>query len=150
MARGRKLKPLEIKVLNGNPGHRPLPIDSVKFQELESAVTPEWLDEMAKECWEWYSPLLLNQKILTRGDLHNLEAFCSAYSRWRQAEEQVKLLGVIYPDGHDGYKKNPACTVITEALSQLEKFGGLLGLDPASRQRLTAPKGKSSNPFLNL
>jgi P27 family predicted phage terminase small subunit len=149
VARGRKPKPTAQKELAGNPGKRVLNKREPKYDELESADAPDWLDQMAKDAWSWYAPRLIAQKILTQADLHNLEAFCSSYSRWRQGEDHIAKNGVIL-ETEQGLKKNPASTIITEALRQMATFGALLGLDPSSRQRLTAPKGPGGNPFANL
>ncbi|MCW0136121.1 P27 family phage terminase small subunit [Escherichia coli] len=39
-----------------------------------------------------------------------------------------------------GQRKTPALTAANEAARQMVTFGSLLGLDPASRQRLITPK----------
>jgi P27 family predicted phage terminase small subunit len=150
MARGRKPKPTITKDLAGNPGHRPLNKLEPKYNELSSVDAPEWLDDMARESWNWYCPLLVSQKILTQADLHNLEVFCSSYSRWRQAELDVKTNGIILYDQQMKPYKNPANTVIAESIKQLLTSGAFLGLDPSSRQKIVAPKGPGANPFANL
>ena len=74
-----------------------------------------------------------------------------AYSRWRQAEDDIRVNGVTI-DTEKTVIKNPAVTVVNEATNQMMKFGALLGLDPSSRQRLSgAAKNQApNNPFEDL
>ena len=110
--------------------------------------------------WNTVCPELCSQKILSATDLHNLEMFCIAYSNWRQAQDEIAQLGVTLVDYIPGAEegavkekryKNPACTVANETMKQVSSFGALLGLDPASRQRLIgAGPEKKENPFSKL
>lgn len=149
--RGRKPKPTALKELAGNPGKRALNKNEPKFSELKSVETPEWMPELAATMWETVLPELLANKVLTIPDLHNVEAFCMAYQRWREAQEDVTLNGIVIKT-ENSVIKNPAVTVVNEASVQMMKFGSLLGLDPSSRSRLmgATKDNKPSNPFADL
>lgn len=157
MARGRKPTPTARKILAGNPGKRKLNKHEPQHKALASAAPsapdlagvdpPDWLDDRAKEAWRWYCPRLIKSRTLTDVDLHNLEAFCSAVSRWRMAEDEVARYGITVQSPQGGTVKNPAVTVINEALKQIATFGAALGLDPASRSRIKVPGGPTKNPF---
>ncbi|MFV2949622.1 phage terminase small subunit P27 family [Pseudomonas japonica] len=150
---GRPAKPTALKVLQGNPGKRKLNKSAPAPTPLaEVPAPPEWLGEWAIEMWETIAPWLTQTGIMTRTDTHNLAVFCAAYDRWRQAEVEVAEAGITVVDVKGVLKKNPACTVINEALRQLASFGAALGLDPASRARLMGNHGqeKPANPFLLL
>lgn len=150
---GRHAKPTALKVLQGNPGKRKLSKDGPAPAPLAVVPDPpEWLGEWAAEMWQTIAPWLVQTGIMTRTDTHNLAAFCAAYDRWRQAEEEVASVGITVTDPKGVVKKNPACTVINESLRQLASFGASLGLDPASRARLMGSHGKEkpANPFLLL
>lgn len=148
---GRPAKPTALKLLQGNPGKRKLKKDGPAPAPLaETPDPPEWLGAWAVDMWQTIAPWLTQTGIMTRTDTHNLAAFCAAYDRWRQAEEEVASVGITVTDKKGVVKKNPACTVINEALRQLASFGASLGLDPASRARLMG-SGKPEtpdNPFL--
>ena len=96
-------------------------------------------------------PDLLANEVLTVPDLHNVEAFCMAYCRWREAEADITKVGITI-ETEKTTIKNPSLTVVNEAKRQMVQFGSLLGLDPSSRQRLMGPKGDkgSGNPFADL
>ncbi|WLF83790.1 phage terminase small subunit P27 family [Moraxella sp. ZY210820] len=149
--RGRKPKPTKLRELNGNAGKRPLNKDEPQFTEIVAVEPPEWLSEIAVQMWQTITPELLKNKILTVADLHNVEAFCMAYARWREAENDVKINGITITT-EATVIKNPAVTVVNEALKQMMQFGALLGLDPSSRTRLIggAKKETVANPFADL
>lgn len=154
---GRKPKPNAQKKASGS---RHVKADEPQFTSIAHVEPPEWLDDMAVGMWNTVCPELCSQKILSVTDLHNLEMFCIAYSNWRQAQREIAELGItlvdiITGDGETGVKekryKNPACTVANETMKQVSSFGALLGLDPASRQRLIgAGPEKKENPFSAL
>lgn len=150
--RGRKPKPTKLRALNGNAGKRPLNNNEPKFSEIVDIEPPAWLPDLAVEMWQRVVPELLANKILTLVDIHNVEAFCLAYARWRDAESHVSENGVVINTPMGGMVKNPALTVVNEAKKQMIQFGSLLGLDPSSRSRLTGSvaNDKPTNPFADL
>lgn len=151
--RGRKPKPTKLKELNGNAGKRPLNKNEPQFDQITNIEPPEWLEPLAVAMWQRVVPQLCANELLTVGDLHNVEAFCTAYARWRQAQIEINNYGVVVPHPETGVlQKNPAVTVMNETARQLVTFGSLLGLDPASRARLTggAKSEVVGNPFADL
>lgn len=148
---GRKRKPTERKIAAGNPGKRALNKAAPEFGKLAMVDRPVWLSEDAGAMWDTVVPLLCSQRVLEPTDLHNVEAFCSAYGRWREGERHVVEHGITVESPMGGLVKNPAVTVINEALRQLAMFGSLLGLDPSSRSRLMGGnRSQTDNPFAQL
>lgn len=149
--KGRKPKPTALKRLQGNSGKRKLNDNEPVFGEIVDIKPPDWLEALAVAMWQTVMPELLANKILTVADIHNVEAFCMAYARWRQAEREITRLGVLIMDDNGRYSKNPAFTVVNETKKQMATFGGLLGLDPSSRSRLTGSVQKTvANPFADF
>lgn len=145
---GRKLKPAERKIAAGNPGKRAINKDAPDFGLATDIDPPEWIVGQARDMWLRIAPLLLKQKVLQITDLHNVEGFCVAYSTWRAASDDVISKGVVVEGATGGPIKNPALTALNEAAKQMIAFGSLLGLDPASRQRLVgAGKKQGNNQF---
>jgi P27 family predicted phage terminase small subunit len=146
--RGRKPKPTARKRAAGNPGKRALNNEEPDFGLVTNVDAPEWITGPAHDMWSRVVPLLLGQQVLQMTDLHNVEAFCVAYGTWREAAENVKKHGTVVAGATGGPVKNPALTALNEAARQMVTFGSLLGLDPASRQRLMGGgKKKADNPF---
>lgn len=151
MARGRPPKPTALRLVQGNPGKRKINKKEPAPDALsEVPDPPEWFGAIAIAAWQQVTPWLVEAKILTVTDLHNLEAFCMAYQRWREAQDDITKNGIIVM-GAKQEIKNPACTVANETLRQMATFGSALGLDPAARARLK-PGGnqKPDNPFTAL
>lgn len=148
---GRRAKPTSQKQLAGNPGKRALNTAEPDFSEITSIEPPGWMQPLAIQMWEMVLPELLAQRVVCITDLHNVEAFCTAYANWRAAQEAVVEHGPVVMSAMGSPMKNPAATVAKESLAQMVTFGSMLGLDPSSRSRLTGGKSKSSsNPFLDL
>lgn len=137
---GAKPKPNSKKLLSGSKHAN---ADAIEFELITNVDPPEWLDELASEMWKTLCPLLCKEKVLAVTDLHNLEAFCSAYSLFRLCELEIRDKGIVVVGATGGPIKNPALTAKNEALRQISSFGGSLGLDPASRGRLIGPSGGS-------
>lgn len=87
-----------------------------------------------------------------------LAAYCHAYARWSQAEEEVDRLGLIISEGiydKEGnelgtkYKRNPAVTISNDALKMMKSFLIEFGMTPAARSRLRVekPADEGKDPF---
>lgn len=148
---GRRAKPVARKVLAGNPGKRGLNKEEPSFTPITGVEPPEWLNENAATMWRMVAKELCAQAVLCATDLHNLEMFCIAYANSRDAQDHIQQNGIVMTGSMGGPVKNPALTVLNEAMRQMASFGGMLGLDPSSRQRLIGGnKKQSDNPFKNL
>ena len=149
--RGRKPKPTAKKELAGNPGKRALNSAEPVFSKVTNIDAPEWLSARASAMWSMLIPELLREGVLAITDLHNVEAFCVAYDKWRMAEESVQQFGIVVASSQGSPMKNPALTAANESLRQIATFGSLLGLDPASRSRMIGGGRKlGDNPFKDL
>lgn len=137
--RGRKPVPTTLKLLQGNPGRRPL-----NAAEPAPPVTipacPEFLDDVARGEWSRTATLLAEMGLLTAADRTALAAYCVAYSRWVEAEAQVKKYGTIVKSPEKGFPmKSPYLTVADQALETMRKLMVEFGLTPSSRSRIRVP-----------
>ena len=149
--RGRKPKPTAKKELAGNPGKRALNKAEPRFSEVTNIDAPGWFSPRAATMWDMIVPELLRERVLSITDMHNVEAFCVAYDKWRMAEESVQQHGIVVMSAQGSPIKNPALTAANEAMRQIVTFGSLLGLDPSSRSRLIGgKKDGGNNPFTDL
>ena len=148
---GRKPKPIARRIQTGNPGRRTINKAAPSYRKLVAVAVPPWLGDEAAQMWECLVPQLCSQGVLESTDLHNVEIFCLAYARMREAERHIQAHGLTVLSAQGGITKNPACTIFNEATRQLATFGALLGLDPSSRSRIMGGrKGGQENPFTQL
>lgn len=153
---GRRAKPIEQKLLAGNPGRRPLNTDEPRFTPLKGVEVPEWIKNsnlfLAEIMWNLSVEELCKQNLLCITDLSVLERWCVAYEFWRRAVDEINRDGLTLKTEKGSVIKNPAVTAKKEQESEMTTTGSLLGFDPTSRQRLTGKAGqqKTNNPFLQL
>lgn len=144
MGVGRKPKPTAIKRLTGNPGGRPLPKDEA-HPEVCIPDCPDWLTVEAKEEWARITVQLEQLGLLTKMDLAALAAYCQAFGRWRNAEEQLAKAGTyIHKTAKGGWQTLPWLWVSNKEREFMHKFLVEFGMTPSSRARAHAipPKEK--------
>jgi P27 family predicted phage terminase small subunit len=136
-SRGPRPQPKALALLKGT--YRPdrgAANPAMPVAELPSC--PPHLDEEAKKEWRRVSRLLLNLGLLTKIDRAALAAYCVCWSRWVEAEGQLKEQGLMVksPNGFD--QVNPYLSVANKALEQMRGFASEFGLTPATRSRVEA------------
>jgi P27 family predicted phage terminase small subunit len=139
--RGRKPKPTILKVLDGNPGKRPL--NDREPQPPEGVPDrPDWLDQEAQAEWDRVTAELQLSGLLTLVDRAALAAYCTAWSRWVEAEAMVKKFGMIVKSPAQGFPvKSPYLSIADQALETMRKLMIEFGLTPSSRSRIRVPLG---------
>ena len=149
---GRRPKPTVKKELAGNPGKRALNKQEPDFGLVRNVDCPFWMGDYGRQLWETVAPLLCKERVLEATDIQNLEVYCNAYDQFRMAQEEVRNNGVTVAGATGGLIKNPAVTALKEATAMMATYGGMLGLDPSSRQRLVGgdKKKQNGNPFEGL
>ena len=148
---GRRPKPTANKELAGNPGKRSLNKNEPDFGLVRNIDCPFWMGDAGRTLWETLAPLLCRERVLEATDVQNLEVYCNAYDQFRMSQEDVQKNGVTVTGAMGGVIKNPAVTALKEATAMMATYGGMLGLDPSSRQRLIGKKPEGGgNPFAAL
>jgi P27 family predicted phage terminase small subunit len=153
MPSGRRPKPTIIKILNGNPGKRPLN-DAEPEVVAHIPDVPYHLDDVATAEWQRVTAELHAMGMLGDIDRAALAAYCVAWSRWVQAEQQIADEGYVLTGREGGTYQNPMLAVANKAMEQMCKYAVEFGMTPSSRTRIkvspNAEKTKSSIlEFLN-
>jgi P27 family predicted phage terminase small subunit len=91
---GRKPKPTHLKLLQGNPGKRPINSAEPK-PPAELPPAPEHLSAAAKTEWTHMGQQLLTLGLLTSIDRAAFAAYCVVWARWAEAEEALKKTGPV-------------------------------------------------------
>lgn len=140
--RGRKPKPTRLKVLNGNPGQRPLN-KAEPMPKRGRPVCPSWLDKAAKAKWRKLVPELDRLGLLTLVDGDALAAYCQAWAEFQWATQTLRKEGRVFATATGYLAPHPAVAQQRSAWAAIKAFAALFGLDPSSRSRLQVPGGNT-------
>ena len=141
MHAGRKPKPTNIKILEGNPGKRPL--NKYEPKPLKKAPPcPKWLEPEAKKEWRRLAKTLEAMGVLTDADMAAFAGYCQAYARWKEAEERITDRGLVIrtPSGYP--QQVPYISIAQQYLKLMQQFAEQFGLTPAARSRIIAGSGE--------
>lgn len=133
--RGRTPKPTMLKVLEGNPGKRPLN-DREPQLEVKEPEIPAHLDEEARTEWKRIAPILVRMRVLTEADQVMLACLCQTYSRMVEAQAKLKVAGLLYQTPSGYVQQSPLLSIINACMGHIAKVSAEFGLTPSSRVRL--------------
>lgn len=153
MTRGRKKKPTLIKLAEGNPGKRKIALENEPFPETRLPPPPSVLSTEAVNEWNRLGPWLLNNHLISDGDLAAFAGYCEAFARWWEATKKIKdehgnlkLLGLDAKTGE--VKRNPYLREAKAAAAELRQWLPHFGLSPSTRSGLkVASKNDKENPW---
>jgi len=137
---GRKPKPTQVKLLNGNPGKRPL-----NEREPEYPVglldAPRNLSDVGRKEWLRVGNLLCQQRVLTQADFAVLAVYCWNFQEWIRVTNAFKNgKARMIAATPNGYEAVSAFFVIEGRLEkQMMSAAVELGLTPSSRSRIKGP-----------
>jgi P27 family predicted phage terminase small subunit len=134
--RGRKPKPTSLKVIDGNPGKRPLNAREPR-PGLKIPTCPAHLCPSAKAEWKRLARQMHTLRIITELDRSALAAYCQAYGRWVEAERKLKETPLLIklPSGY--IQQSPWLAIGNKQLELMHKYMTDLGLSPVSRSRVS-------------
>lgn len=147
--RGRKPKPTNLKLLEGNPGKRPLPANEPKPRPI-SPKCPAWLNREAKRLWKKLMPELERLGLMTIINGPAFEAVCQSYATWVHCEKYLEKHGLTLDlERHDKegnvigtyVQQRPEVAIGQKALQAMKAFCTEFGLTPASMSRISTGRG---------
>lgn len=130
---GRPPKPTTLKLLQGNPGKRPLPTDEPRPQL--GAVAPQWVRDDLRMLarWQEHAPRLTRLGLLTEVDAGALAAIC--------------LLEVKLADMVEAAAGGAALANVTR---ELRALWSRFGMTPADRAKVHGLKADPDDPLGDL
>ena len=144
--RGRKPKPSALKLLEGNPGKRPLN-EKEPIPPKGSIRCPSWLLPEAKKEWKRLAPSLEAMGVLTVLDLTAFEGYCQAYARWKEAEMFIAQHGSIFKTPSGYVQQVPQVSIAQQNLKIMQSLCSEFGLTPATRARIIAAGDGQDNIY---
>lgn len=163
---GPKPKPPALKLLQGNPGHRPIP-DAPKLPP-KAPKQPRWSAIFSTEAeptaeeearmvardaaaeWRAVVPVLDQRGLLATVDRAVLVDYCVCWARLLQCERRLAREGLAVKGQKDNLVKHPQTTVAAQYRAALRNYSARLGLSPTDRGRLALPEGdvaEEAGPF---
>lgn len=130
-------KPTHLKLLAGNPGHRPLNKREAQ-PKIEIPTCPAHLSTEARKEWKRVAKQLRKLGLLSKIDRAALAAYCQAWGRWIEAEDNLKQHGTIINAKYGYPIMSPWLSVANGALQHMRAYMTEFGLTPASRSRIEA------------
>ena len=136
---GRKPKPIQLRIIEGNRGHRPIK-KTLKTAPLMPPC-PVWLNKIAKTEWKRITPLLFKLGVLTREDMAALASYCENYAILVQCGNYINRRGgyAKYLCGKNS-QTAPHLTAMNKAWQNIKAFCAEFGMTPSSRGRINIPE----------
>lgn len=138
--RGKKPKPTKLKIMEGNPGKRPLNLNEPK-PLLIAPECPKELSHKAKEIWNRFYPEMERTGILAYIDEMAFTGLCQNYAIYLETEKFLEEKGRTYKTRRGKIKTRPEVYISNNALNFVKAFAVEFGLTPSSRGRISLPSG---------
>jgi P27 family predicted phage terminase small subunit len=142
--RGRKPKPTHLKLVDGNPGRRPVVSDEFR-PEAEVPECPEHLSGEGRREWERVTQILFRHGMVSCADRGALAMLCTLWDRYVTAELMIERAKESAPASAGLFVKSPNnfpiqspwLAVSNRAIEQYRTLCAEFGLTPASRVRVS-------------
>lgn len=146
--RGPAPKPTRLKVLEGNPGRRPLNLDQ---PEPDGTPTPPAdLSDAARVIWDRIVRDYGATGVLTGVDTDAVRIYCEAVVRYEHAAVLLERSGPLVKGVRGGdLVKNPLHQVVRDNADLIRAYARELGFTPAARSALTDVKKRSDGDQLD-
>ena len=139
MKKGRPPTPTNLKVLNGNPGKRPLPKNEPKPKPIPQKK-PSWVTGEGTKMWNRLSPELERLGLLTIVDGEAFAAACHSWGTYVHCQKHLKQHGLTYEytntQGSSNEIERPEVRIGQKSLAEFRAFCSEFGLTPAARTRI--------------
>ena len=133
-----KPKPTVLKLLEGNPGKRPLNMNEPK-PDSQIPECPMWLEAEAKIEWDRIVPELHKLRLLTKIDITALIGYCQSWARYVEAEKYLSDNDTIFITNTGYMQQVPQVGMSQKYLKLCQSFMTEFGLTPSSRAKLSSP-----------
>ena len=134
-------KPTALKILEGNPGKRPLNKNEPKPKKIIPEC-PDWLEDEANKEWFRLVPELKRLGILTTIDVSGLIGYCQSWARHIEAEKYISIHGMTFETESGYLMPVPQVAISLKYLKICQSFMIQFGLTPSSRTRISMSSGE--------
>ena len=131
--RGPPPLPTALKLLRGNPGHRPLATDEPKPRGR--ATCPEWVCDPGKELWAHLAPDLEREGLLTARSAAEFGAYCHERAIYAVYSDLLKGIRPRSIGRIERYR-----SLALKAQREALRLGAKFGMTPSDQVGLTVPQ----------
>ena len=100
---------------------------------------PTHLNEMAAAEWHRIVPDLVRDGRVNSTDRAMLAAYCVAWSRWVEAEEEIEVVGMVIQTQSGYPMAHPYVSISKQSFGVMEKIAGEFGFTPSARKSDAIP-----------
>ena len=133
MGKGRKPKPPALRIVEGNPGHRPIPVVPEPGPGVPNP--PTTLCREARAEWRRVVDYLAEAGLCVV-DRAALSTYCELWAEVQETRRLLRQEGRSYVSDNGNLRQNPLVPIHQTALAQMRYYMGELGLTPAARVKL--------------
>lgn len=145
---GQRPKPVELKLLENNPGNHRIPIGVPDMPTADDCPSPpDFLSELARDEWARIAPGLHAIGLLSDVDIMALGAYCMAIGQWIEVELDIRRLAKNQRMKQTIDGMGLMVVLSKKSLLAAEKaikFASEFGMTPIARARLGVDPGRKS------
>jgi P27 family predicted phage terminase small subunit len=134
--RGRKPKPTALKVIEGNPGRRPLNASEPVPPVLDSIEPPAYLSKRARTYWNLLAPHMIAAGVLTVLDAPLFSLLCEAHARCEAAQREIERKGAVIRGSRGTPISSPYARIANREGALVLRLSVEFGLTPSARSRI--------------
>lgn len=151
---GRPRKPTALHVLNGNPSNIKDLDEKYASEPRPPEYTPETIpppparfSDVGKQCWIETATFLSRLRLITVADIRQLEAYCSAYEKYRACEDLLNVAQTQFYKPYSGSNmvvELPHGSTMRAYMKTMIEIAREFGMTPAARGRMVLPEDKEA------
>lgn len=162
--RGPQPKPNVLKLIQGNPGKRPLDLGGEVMPEIAVPDCPRHLNKEARKEWKRITVELQSLGLISRLDRAALALYCQAWGQMVLLEESLNAdvslnlekgeeIGAAVTNAmsfttNKGYQgQSVKVQLINNLREQVNRYLAAFGLSPSSRGRVKASSNTGQQPL---
>ena len=138
MKPGRKAKPTALKLIDGNPGNRPINEHEPAPVKIYAPPPPEGFDDLQTAKWLEVTNKLARIRVLTELDLDALEIYCREWVNMHLAISDIAVRGKLMTTPGGGVMWNPNWSQYKHSQSVCRSIMSEFGMTPSTRTTLVA------------
>jgi len=142
-------KPTRLRLLQGNPGRRPLPKREPQ-PETGVPTRPGWLLPEAKREWSRIVPELDRLGLLAKIDRAMLSMWCQCWGLYVEAVKDIDENGISYMTDKGNEVQRPSVGVMNKMIEKMTSLSARFGMTPSDRSRISVPKPEAKDEFADF